>query len=85
MSSQDPFGARASLGPGLPDVYRLDVLGGRTSVFVASGRVAVQHREPSPSVILGAGQGVDVVPGRPLDVKTWGAERTAGLLARFGR
>ncbi|HYH92975.1 MAG TPA: aconitate hydratase [Candidatus Saccharimonadales bacterium] len=26
----DPFGARASLGPGLPDLYRLDALGGRT-------------------------------------------------------
>jgi ferric-dicitrate binding protein FerR (iron transport regulator) len=66
-------------------IYAVDVQAGRTSVFVARGRVAVQHREPSPSVILGAGQGVDVVPGRPLDVKTWGAERAAGLLARFGR
>jgi hypothetical protein len=36
-------------------------------------------------VTLGAGEGVDVVPGRPLDVKTWGVERAAGLLARFGR
>ncbi len=26
----DPFGARASLGPGLPDIYRLSALGGRT-------------------------------------------------------
>jgi aconitate hydratase len=30
LSSTDPFGARASLGPGLPDLYRLDALGGRT-------------------------------------------------------
>src|SRR5829696_7252768 len=65
-------------------IYAVDVQGGRTSVFVR-GRVAVQHREPSPAVVLGAGQGVDVVPGQPLDVKTWGAERAAGLLARFGR
>jgi aconitate hydratase len=26
VSSMDPFGARASLGPGLPDVYRLDAV-----------------------------------------------------------
>jgi hypothetical protein len=30
LSSTDPFGARAPLGPGLPDIYRLDVLGDRT-------------------------------------------------------
>ncbi len=30
LSRIDPFGARAPLGPGLPDLYRLDVLGGRT-------------------------------------------------------
>ncbi len=30
LSRIDPFGARASLGPGLPDLYRLDALGGRT-------------------------------------------------------
>ncbi|HEX6867715.1 MAG TPA: aconitate hydratase AcnA, partial [Candidatus Limnocylindrales bacterium] len=28
LSRSDPFGARAPLGPGLPDIYRLDVLGG---------------------------------------------------------
>ncbi len=26
MTSPDPFGARSSLGPGLPDIYRLDAL-----------------------------------------------------------
>ncbi len=30
MSRIDPFGARGSLGPGLPDLYRLSALGGRT-------------------------------------------------------
>ncbi len=30
MSRIDPFGARASLGPGLPDLYRLAALDGRT-------------------------------------------------------
>jgi aconitate hydratase len=29
LSPIDPFGARAPLGPGLPDLYRLDVLGDR--------------------------------------------------------
>jgi aconitate hydratase A / 2-methylisocitrate dehydratase len=30
LSSTDPFGARAPLGPDLPDIYRLDALGDRT-------------------------------------------------------
>ena len=30
LSRIDPFGARSTLGPGLPDLYRLDALGGRT-------------------------------------------------------
>ncbi|MBI2777885.1 MAG: aconitate hydratase [Chloroflexi bacterium] len=29
LPSHDPFGARASLGPGLPDLYRLDAIGDR--------------------------------------------------------
>ena len=28
-TSIDPFGARAPLGPGLPDLYRLDAVGDR--------------------------------------------------------
>jgi aconitate hydratase len=31
LSRIDPFGARAPLAPGLPDVYRLDAIAGRTS------------------------------------------------------
>ena len=31
MPSADPFGARASLGPGLPDIYRLGAVEGLTS------------------------------------------------------
>ena len=27
MAASDPFGARAQLGPGLPDIYRLSTLG----------------------------------------------------------
>jgi len=30
VTTPDPFGARSSLGAGLPDLYRLDALGGRT-------------------------------------------------------
>jgi hypothetical protein len=66
-------------------IYAVDVSAGQTSVFVAQGRVAVRDRGEAGPVLLGAGQGVDVVPGRPLEVKTWGRERAANLLARFGR
>jgi hypothetical protein len=66
-------------------IYAVDVDAGQTSVFVARGRVAVDHRERASPVILAAGQGVDVVPGRALEVKTWGAQRARRLLARFGR
>jgi len=31
LPSADPFGARASLGPGLPDIYRLGAVEGLTS------------------------------------------------------
>ena len=34
LSRIDPFGARSPLGPGLPDVYRLDALGGLTGSAV---------------------------------------------------
>ena len=59
-------------------IYAVDVQGGRTSVFVAAAASRSAHRERLPVVVLGAGQGVDVVPGQPLDVKLWGAERAAG-------
>jgi ferric-dicitrate binding protein FerR (iron transport regulator) len=65
--------------------WAVDVPGGKTAVFVVSGRVAVR-RLAGPAVSLGPGQGVDVEPGRrPLEVKRWSAERAASLLARFGR
>jgi hypothetical protein len=66
-------------------IYAVDVNAGQTSVFVARGRVAVGEKGAAKPVLLGAGQGIDVIPGRPLEVKTWGRERAANLLARFGR
>jgi aconitate hydratase len=40
LSQLDPFGARASLGPGLPDLYRLSALGDR--IDLASAPVTVK-------------------------------------------
>jgi hypothetical protein len=61
------------------------VPGGKTAVFVVSGRVSVR-RPRGPAVSLEPGQGVDVEPGRTsLEVKRWSAERAASLLAGFGR
>jgi hypothetical protein len=56
-----------------------------TDVFVARGRVGVQNRSTSESATLAAGEGSDVVPGKPLDVHKWAAERVQRLMARFGR
>jgi hypothetical protein len=65
--------------------WAVDVPGGKTAVFVVSGRVSVR-RPGGPAVTLGPGQGVDVGTDRaPLQVKRWSAERAASLLARFGR
>jgi ferric-dicitrate binding protein FerR (iron transport regulator) len=65
--------------------WAVDVAGGKTSVFVVTGRVAVSRESGSPSVELGPGDGVDVEAGNaPLTVKKWGAPRVAALLARFG-
>lgn len=66
-------------------LYAVDVQEAQTSVFVSRGRVRVAGRRSVSSVVLGPGQGVDVVPGTVLEVKTWGAERVAKLMARFGR
>ncbi len=53
MSRHDPFDARASLGPGLPDLYRLDALGGRTG----STRLPVTVRILLENVLRHAGSG----------------------------
>ncbi|MEW9804837.1 FecR domain-containing protein [Mesorhizobium sp. ZMM04-5] len=65
--------------------WAVDVVNGKTSVFVAEGRVAVSREAGAPVVELGHGDGVDVETGtEPLAVRQWGAARVAALLARFG-
>ncbi len=65
--------------------WAVDVVGGKTSVFVVDGRVAVRREAVDPAVTLGPGEGVDVEAGtEPLTVRRWGAARAAALLARFG-
>jgi len=66
-------------------VYAIEVAPERSSVLVLRGSVQVRHRGSLASVALGPGQGVDVVTGRPLEVKTWGAARVRKLLSQFGR
>lgn len=65
--------------------YAVDVTATTTSVFVAEGRVRVTRRDGSDPVELSPGDGVDVSPGKRLDMHRWSRERAAGLLARFGR
>lgn len=64
-------------------VWAVDVEPTRTSVFVRNGSVRVSARQGNGAVSLGAGEGVDVEPGRPLVVKRWPPERAARLLARL--
>jgi aconitate hydratase len=54
LSRIDPFGARAPLGPGLPDLYRLDALGGRTG----SAALPVVVRILLENVLRHAGGGI---------------------------
>src|SRR4051794_17943633 len=63
----DPFGARASLGAGLPDLYRLDVLADR----LGSTRLPVTVRILLENVLRHAGNGIV----RSEDVETLAAWR----------
>ena len=65
--------------------WAVDVLEGKTSVFVVNGRVGVGRRTGSHVVTLGAGDGVDVEPGAPLTVKRWPPARVSALMARLGQ
>ena len=66
--------------------WAVDVVEGRTSVFVREGQVAVRRPNARGGVTLGPGEGVDVAADRaPLTVRRWSPERAAALLARFGR
>ena len=67
MPEFDPFGARASLGPGLPDHYRLDALGG----LIDLDRAPVTLRILLENVLRHAGGGI--VRGE--DVETLAAWR----------
>ena len=54
MPVSDPFGARASLGAGLPDYYRLDALGGRLDL----GRLPYTLKVLLENVLRHAGGGI---------------------------
>ncbi|HEV8545728.1 MAG TPA: aconitate hydratase [Candidatus Limnocylindrales bacterium] len=54
MANPDPFGARTSLGPGLPDHYRLAVLGDRIDL----GRAPVTLKILLENVLRHAGGGI---------------------------
>lgn len=65
--------------------WAVDVSDGKTSVFVANGRVNVSRRSGGRPVVLGPGDGVDVEGAGTLVVKRWGAPRIAALMARLGQ
>jgi aconitate hydratase len=50
----DPFGARASLGPGLPDLYRLDAIGGKIDL----GHAPVTVKILLENLLRHAGRGI---------------------------
>jgi len=65
--------------------WAVDVKGGTTSVLVTRGRVGVR-RPAGAAVVLGPGEGVDVMRGTAaLTVRTWPAPRVAALLSRLGQ
>ena len=72
MPVHDPFGARAPLGPGLPDLYRLDVLADRIDLVSAPVTVKILLE----NALRHAGGGMV----RPADVETLAAWR-AGVAA----
>ncbi|MBX4924812.1 FecR domain-containing protein [Rhizobium binae] len=65
--------------------WAVDVAGGKTSVLVVRGSVAVRRTAGEP-VVLSPGEGVDVTSStEPLVVRRWPAPRVAALLARLGQ
>jgi ferric-dicitrate binding protein FerR (iron transport regulator) len=66
-------------------IFAVDVTSAQTSGFVVNGRTQVTRRGRSEAVSLGQGEGVDVTPGNPLEVRRWPQQRAAALLGRFGR
>ena len=57
----------------------------KTSVFVVNGRVRVARPAGRGSVVLGAGEGVDVEPSGELIVKRWPPARVTALMTRLGQ
>ena len=65
--------------------WAVDAEGAKTSVFVVNGRVNVARPGGRGSVVLGAGDGVDVEPSGDLIVKRWPPARVTALMARLGQ
>ena len=65
--------------------WAVDAADGKTSVFVVNGSVRVARSAGRGSVVLGAGDGVDVGASGDLTVKRWAAPRVAALMARLGQ
>ena len=66
-------------------IYVVDAQADSTSVFVLEGRVEVRKPDGTTGVTLEVGQGIDVIPDAPLEVKSWSPDKASALLARFGR
>ncbi len=65
--------------------WAVDAEGAKTSVFVVNGRVRVARPVGRGSVVLGAGDGVDVEPSGELIVKRWPPARVTALMTRLGQ
>lgn len=65
--------------------WAVDAEGAKTSVFVVEGRVRVARPVGRGSVVLAAGDGVDVEPSGDLIVKRWPPARVTALMARLGQ
>jgi hypothetical protein len=65
--------------------WAVDAEAAKTSVFVVDGRVSVARPAGRGSVVLGAGDGVDVEPSGDLIVKRWPPARVTALMARLGQ
>ncbi len=65
--------------------WAVDAEGAKTSVFVVDGRVSVARPRGRGSVVLGAGDGVDVETTGELIVKRWPPARVTALMARLGQ
>jgi hypothetical protein len=65
--------------------WAVDAEGVKTSVFVVNGRVRVARPVGRGSVVLRAGEGVDVEPSGEVTVKRWPPARVTALMARLGQ